>query len=67
MNLLRKLKCWFGRHERFSFEEWERAVGKDLLELRITDPWTLMDWMQEVDKTQDIWIRTCRHCGKRLR
>lgn len=64
--MIQKLKCLLGHHERFSYEEWEKVVGKNLLERKLSEYWTLRDWIMAVDRTQDMWIRTCRHCGKKI-
>lgn len=65
MKLLKKLKCILGMHESFSYEEWERVCGHLLLKRRLSPRWTLRDWLMAVDRTQELWIRTCCNCGKR--
>lgn len=63
--MIRQLICLLGFHESLSYEEWDRVIGQELLKRKLSDSWTLRDWISAVDRTQNIWLRTCKHCGKR--
>lgn len=62
--MIQKLKCLLGLHEGHTYDEWIELFGKQINKLADLGSWSVTRYAYEVDRTMDLVIRRCRHCGR---
>ncbi len=64
--MIRKLLCFFGFHKRRDYWEWYERAGYKLQSEPCETSADLQRWMYDLNRSQIIYLTTCKHCKRRL-